>query len=1469
MKFLILMNLNKILLFLSLLFGFEQIQAQVTADFSADTTAGCDPLVVSFTDESSGNIASWQWSFSDGQSSELQNPTMTFTGEGYYSVTLVVTEDGTGDTDTMTVADMIHVVANPHASFQVGDNNTGCIPLDVDFTDLSTSNDGDITSWSWDMGDGSILSDQNPTHTYTSSGIYNVHLQVTTEYGCVDDTTINNAVHASTVPDIQIDADITQYCSVPVDIHFTNNSTGSATQTDFSWSFGDGNTSTDENPVNTYTDLGTYDVSLTVTDEYGCSNSDTFPDFIQLNQVVAAFVTNPVDTVCLGSETQFINQSGIYCNWDFGDGTGMNHVTEDTVVHTYTQSGLYTVTLIAAPGDPCADTITKDIFVQRVTAGFTADKTKDCKVPFTVHFVNQSSSNVVSWSWDFGDTTYSTQQNPSNTYDSLGDYDVSLTVTTSAGCSADVKLSDYIQIHPPVVDFVVDPPGGGCVPLTLFFQDSSTTSIHDTAWQWHFDGGVPDTAITDTVSVVYNSAGAFAVTLTIVNDSGCAATIVDSVRVGSHQTPNFIQTHDTICASDSMSFLNLSFNADLIDSNFWYTIPIDSTGEPGDTNLISTEESLNEYYVYHDGIVSDTGLFNVMLVTDYYGCKDTLYVDSALYVHGPILKHIYSTFSCDTLYSVTFIADIEDGINWDWDFGDGDTIMYSVEDTITHVYDTAGTFWVKVNVHNDSTGCDYLDSTKIQVTNVQAILTMPHKNCNRDTVLLDGSNSIDANSYYFDFGDGGNSGWGSASSNIHTFGADTFFVSLIVKDIHMCTDTATDTLYSVQPVAIINIDTSNGCTPLPVSFNADSSNSDFGISSYYWHFSDDGSSSYDTTLTHIFTREGTFTVRLIVHDSLGCYDWATQSIKVYQAHAKIIPEDTTLCRGIPVSFYGNDTTYAYQWAFGNNQTASGDTVSVTYNTDSSFVVQQVATDTHGCIDTAYQNVDVQGVDIVLNVIDTNISCYVTTPLTDAYIQNQTDTIYGTQWLWNFGDSVFSTNYNPGHYYSSPDIFHVSLQATTAYGCVDNDSVWLNVFGPYAVLEIPHDTFCKGEQFTISLNDTMNVEYINGTFGDGNAFTYVPYDYAYSTTGMMDIDINLYSESSHQCGMTLHDSVYVIRVNAYFSVYDSSDDTARCASLTVNFTDTSQGANTWHWDFGDGDTYSGETPPAHTYQNSGVQDQTYTIRLAIADQNGCVDTAEHQVIVYGTPEISVSPDQFICKGDSVQLQATANASGGSPYFIWSPPGGLSDTSVYNPYAFPDTSTLYNVTVYSQHNCSNQDSVMITVQNAPSVTYSPDTTIMIGNTADLFIYADQPNVTFNWTPDYGLNCTNCTNVYAQPLETTIYQVSYEDSAGCFLKNVNITVFVDERYTIDVPTAFTPNGDGKNDVVYVKGWGIKNLLEFSIYNRWGEKIFTTDDINQGWDGTFKGKPQNIDTYVYYVKGELYSGKEVAKKGTINLFR
>ena len=149
------------------------------------------------------------------------------------------------------------------------------------------------------------------------------------------------------------------------------------------------------------------------------------------------------------------------------------------------------------------------------------------------------------------------------------------------------------------------------------------------------------------------------------------------------------------------------------------------------------------------------------------------------------------------------------------------------------------------------------------------------------------------------------------------------------------------------------------------------------------------------------------------------------------------------------------------------------------------------------------------------------------------------------------------------------------------------------------------------------------------------------------------------------------------------------------------------------------------------------------------------------------------------------------------------------------------------------------------------------------------SDQSTVSYNWTPSYGLSCTSCSNPIAQPLVTTTYTVEIIDSLNCFHITSQVTIEVIEEFSIDVPTAFTPNNDGNNDLVFVRGWGIMNLLEFKIYNRWGECIFTTDDIRQGWDGTFKGMKQNIDSYAYTAKVETFNGKVLTKNGLINLLR
>ncbi len=1449
----------RISIIISLLLVFASTSKSQVADFTIIAPAPCE-LIYQFNDNSTGTGLSYAWDFDNGQNSTLQNPVITFGGSGTYNISLTVTDGTNSDTHNETIV----IYEKPNASFALSSAGSGCVPLDASFTDLSTQGDATITTWQWVFGDGNAGA--SPIHQYINSGVFDVSLHITDGNGCVSDTTIAGLISVSTMPVISIDADITQYCSVPVDINFTNNSTGSTTINDFAWTFGDGNSSTSENPTNQYTSLGVYDVSLTVTDVNGCSNDSVFANFININSVTASFDINPVATIyCTGTPVQFTNTSGINGNWLFGDGSGLNNSGSSPVSHSYNNAGTYTVQLIAAPGDICADTITQTIEVEAVNANFSTSPSFGCEDGLDVTFTDASSSNVVSWEWNFGDgSSNSTNAPPVNhTYNGEGSYTNTLTVTTANGCTATYVLTNNITIEYPVADFVINYPPQVCAPVDITFTDNSTSSGVITNYDWTFDNGTPAAGTGTPISSAFSTAGEWAVELTITNDAGCVASFLDTVYVGSHQTPNFVALKDTVCASDSISFDNLSVDSNIIDNYNWQ---------------FSTDFEPLDLGVYTNNVYTDTGDAIITLITDYNGCKDTLIDSTAFYVKGPIVRNISFTKDCANPYVATLTADILAGEYWTWNFGDGTVINNSTDLIVVHTYAARGDYWVSVNAFNPTEGCDFKDSIQIKITDIKADSTFaPSLNCTGTIVDFNASGSQDAVSYYFGFGDGNNIGptiYDTTSYNYLSSGI--YYDTLMVWDMYGCVDTITDTLFSSLPVAVIYTDTTYGCSPLDVQFYGDSSNSDFIIDTYVWSFNP---SNNVANLSSTFINPSPsvnhfqpYNVSLTVYDTLGCSSTENILIKSFAVNANIIDFDTTICANQQISLFADSTNYYfYNWNCDNGTTSNQSSLNTIYTNDTTFNIGLIITDTLGCADTTNQNVYVQDINVelsFLSTLDTTIQCYVLTPLDTNFYQNNTSDEYFTTWNWNLGGGVNSTVQYPYHLYTYPGIYNVTLEATTSYGCSDIDSIIVDAFGPYATIDIDKDTICKGESFTINLNDTLNIMSLLGTFGDGSGMNSIPYIYEYLGVGEQTINITVYSDANNQCKIELDTSIFVREVIADFFIYNNTGgniDTANCSPFEVGLNNNSQGASNWQWNYGDGTTYTGQVPDSNIYVNLSPNNIIYDIQLIVNDNIGCTDTLLQQITVYGTPPIEISKDTLICRGNNLSL----NVSGGNQ-IAWSPNKWLNDTSLFSIITGADSTIMYFAEISDSRGCTNLDSITVSVQQVPAVNYSSDTSIIIGEYAPLYIYADQENVSYIWSPDYTITCLDCEDVSTKPLINTTYQIVYEDSTGrCFLDSVDIKVTVIEEYSIDVPTAFTPNGDGANDIVYVRGWGIKDLLEFSIYNRWGELVYFTDDLKQGWDGTFKSKPQNIDSYVYYAKVSLYSGKILTKKGTINLLR
>ncbi|RYZ59160.1 MAG: PKD domain-containing protein, partial [Chitinophagaceae bacterium] len=433
-----------VLLFFCL--GFQHlVQAQAAPGFTSSPVAGCSPLVVKFTDQSTGVPLSWFWDFGNGATSTLKDPSTTYFSPGQYSVSLTVTyADGP---KTVTKPNAITVYENPKAFINASDS-LGCYPFPVQFRDESIAAPGTTNSaWVWDFGDGTQSTEQNPLNTYQYDGTYTVSMKVTSDKGCwavaIKPTYIK--VNGGLDADFSFVQPLS--CQTPFPITFINNSVGPDTLS-YAWDFGDGSTSTEKNPSYTYTQTGNYTVTLITKSSQGCVDTARKESLLNLQNTATSF-TLP-GNVCMNDSVQFTNTSQSTPTssfWSFGDGTTS---TETNPTKVYTASGTYTIKLVQVFGI-CADSTTQTIEVfARPTAGFTIDRQTHCQVPFTVQFRN-TSVDAVSYQWDFGDGTTSTDASPSHTYSQFGEYAVRLLVTNANGCTDSLLMPKAVSIAKPEI----------------------------------------------------------------------------------------------------------------------------------------------------------------------------------------------------------------------------------------------------------------------------------------------------------------------------------------------------------------------------------------------------------------------------------------------------------------------------------------------------------------------------------------------------------------------------------------------------------------------------------------------------------------------------------------------------------------------------------------------------------------------------------------------------------------------------------------------------------------------------------------------------------------------------------------------------------------------------------------------------------------------------------------------------------
>jgi gliding motility-associated-like protein len=259
-----------------------------------------------------------------------------------------------------------------------------------------------------------------------------------------------------------------------------------------------------------------------------------------------------------------------------------------------------------------------------------------------------------------------------------------------------------------------------------------------------------------------------------------------------------------------------------------------------------------------------------------------------------------------------------------------------------------------------------------------------------------------------------------------------------------------------------------------------------------------------------------------------------------------------------------------------------------------------------------------------------------------------------------------------------------------------------------------------------------------------------------------------------------------------------------------------------------------------------------------DSLGCSDSSGFALEVYPLPEPYAGEDTCICLGDSTQIGAADN-----PFwtYLWTPTGSV----ISDPFIYPLVEDTFIVNVADTNNCIGADTLFICVNPLPDIEALSDTVIILGNSADLSAIGGS---TYLWESSVSIDCPDCPQIQVVPDTTTYFYLSGLDTNGC-AGNDTLLVVVEYEDTVLVPNLFSPNGDGRNDILYVRTFGRFKDIDFKLYNRWGKLVFHTKDENIGWDGYYNDVLQPVDVYVYHLVANTLDGQMFEQKGDITLLR
>lgn len=1427
----------------------QWVNAQVpVANFSASPTSGCSPLVVTFKDQSSGDPKFWNWEFGNGQLSNVQNPVVVFPQPGIYSVKLVV-KNGNG-THGITKDSFVVVNASPVADF-TANVSIGCNPVNVQFTDRSTDGGRGIASWEWDFGDGTKSTQKNPQKTYTVNGFYSVTLTVTSITGCKN--TVSKTRFIRIVSGIKADFTNTvdPDCQAPFTVNFKNESAGPGSLT-YSWDLGNGSTSTQRNPTSTYNAAGTYSIRLTAVSDFGCSNTIQKDILIKSSNTI---IGGP-DSICVNKPLNFLNTSTpapVSSVWYFDDGTQSNRINASK---TYSTVGPHVVKLVNTYAF-CKDSVTKTIHVlSPPTVDFTSSTVLACKAPLTVNFSDASPTNAVAWAWDFGDGGKSIEKNPVHTYNSPGQFNVSLTVTNSSGCTNSLQKDVFVQIVRPVVK-ISNIPGEGCIPYTYQPIPAVQTLDGVALYSWDFGDGPGSTRTGISPSYTYTKAGNYTVQLTITTNGGCTETVTypNGVRTGTPPTVDFTASATSSCASNPIQFTSLA-----TPSTQWLWDFGDGTGDTA-RNPIHLFEDIGSIPVTHIGYNN--------------GCRAS--VTKTFTILSPFARFKDTVLNCADRYTVTFLdrskVNPANNVSYSWKFS---TLGTSTAKSPSFTFPGPGNYPVTLTLSDGVTTCTHTSTVNIPLIYETAKFSAPKTTvCKNERFSISASGDpVRISEYYWRLGNGA---FFKGSARLDTSLANTgsYAITLVVKNSYAgCTDTLTVPGYItvIGPTAAFTNNT-GACLNTSATFT-DQSTATSKISKWTWDFGDGTSQSFATggPFTHSYKDTGTYSVQLTVQDDVGCTHTLLKNDIITIARPQaFFTADTVYCPGVALQFkdssQGRNLTYS--WNFGDGGTSTLiDPTHLYTGVNTSYTVKLKVVDAFGCEDSLTKNnyINIRFPKSAFSVTDTVSIC---PPLETKFTFQGKDY---ESYSWDFGDGTGSTLQDPTHFYNTHGTFIAKLYVFGYGGCVDSSSHTVNLYDPIKSTSIAYTAAdaCNSLNVDFTITTPAHIK-----------FTFLPGDGSADSSQNKTLSHFYNSPNYYLPTVLLSDNVGcqgLIGGPSHIKILGAIPNFGRdrrefCDSGVVyftNYTIANDPVVSSVWNFDDGST-SIDQDPVHYF----ARPDQYAVSLTVTTQFGCTSSIVDTIKAYRTPVPSFTNTNPACINTPVAFTGSLAVPDTAISWKWNLGNGQSFSQQNAASVYTTTGTFkISLEAANRLGCKNSISKDLTVAPLPVITMGPDPVIPVGTGIDLPVTYSGNMILYTWTPTKDLSCTNCAVPFANPKFTTRYKVAVTDSNNC-RSSSDITVKVvctDKNYF--VPNTFTPNGDGVNDVFYPRGSSIDRIQSMRVFNRWGQvvfenKNFTANNLSEGWNGTFQGRPANTDTYIYTIEFVCENGEIIPYKGNVTLLR